>query len=204
MDPNVPFVVFVGRVTRQKGICFARRRAATTIKNVKRRTNRPLRRRARHARDRSRNEPPSSWHREAEREGDLDRTNGAAEADGPAPHPRGRLRVPPFTSRSASSTSRPWPARPPSSPPPSAASRAVDHGETGYLSREPRDGTRDPVDPARFAADIAERVNELLADPERAARMGTAGRARAIERFSWPAIASETVALYRGLVEAAG
>jgi starch synthase len=82
----------------------------------------------------------------------------------------------------------------------------VEDGVTGLLVPfEPRDdGTRDPVDPARFAGDIAERVNELLADPERAARLGAAGRARAIQRFSWPAIASETVALYRGLVEAAG
>ena len=54
----------------------------------------------------------------------------------------------------------------------------VEDGETGLLVPfEPRDdGSRDPVDPARFARDIAERVNELLADPARAARMGEAGR----------------------------
>ena len=51
--------------------------------------------------------------------------------------------------------------------------------------------------------EVLERVNELLADPARARRMGEAGRARAIERFSWPAIASETAALYRGLLGAA-
>ena len=81
----------------------------------------------------------------------------------------------------------------------------VEDGVTGLLVPfEPRDdGTRDPVDPERFARDIAERVNELLADPARAGRMGEAGRARAIERFSWPAIASDTAALYRGLVGAA-
>jgi starch synthase len=82
----------------------------------------------------------------------------------------------------------------------------VEDGVTGLLVPfEPRDdGTRDPVDPERFARDMAERVNELLADPGGAARMGEAGRARAIERFAWPAIASETAALYRGLVEAGG
>jgi starch synthase len=81
----------------------------------------------------------------------------------------------------------------------------VEDGVTGLLVPfEPRgDGTRDPVDAERFARDIAERVNELLADPARAGRMGEAGRARAIERFSWPAIASDTAALYRGLVGAA-
>jgi alpha-maltose-1-phosphate synthase len=78
----------------------------------------------------------------------------------------------------------------------------VEDGETGLLVPfEPRgDGTRDPVDPARFAADIAERVNALLADPARAARMGEAGRRRAIEHFAWPAIARETAALYDRLV----
>ena len=50
----------------------------------------------------------------------------------------------------------------------------VEDGETGLLVPfEPRDdGSRDPVDPERFASDIAERVNELLADPERAEAHG--------------------------------
>ena len=40
-------------------------------------------------------------------------------------------------------------------------------------------------------------MNALLADPARAAEaMGRAGRRRAVERFSWPAIAAETVAVY--------
>ena len=78
----------------------------------------------------------------------------------------------------------------------------VEDGVTGLLVPfAPRDdGTRDPVEPERFAGDIASRVNELLADPARAERMGKAGRARAIERFSWPAIANETVALYKALL----
>jgi starch synthase len=78
----------------------------------------------------------------------------------------------------------------------------VEDGVTGLLVPfEPRDdGTRDPIDPERFARDIAERVNELLADPARATRMGEAGRARAIEHFAWPAIARDTAVLYRALV----
>ena len=74
-------------------------------------------------------------------------------------------------------------------------------GETGLLV--PFDDydplTHEPRDPAGFAAGIAARVNELLADPGRAARMGEAGRARAVEHFSWTAIAEQTVALYRSL-----
>ena len=77
-------------------------------------------------------------------------------------------------------------------------------GETGLLVPfEPGDpATREPVDPARFAADIAERVNALLADPALAERMGDAGRRRAVEKFSWATIAEETVELYRSLVSA--
>ena len=75
-------------------------------------------------------------------------------------------------------------------------------GETGLLVPfEPGDpATREPADPARFAADIAERVNALLADPDLAERMGRAGRERAVEKFSWSTIAGETVELYRSLV----
>jgi alpha-maltose-1-phosphate synthase len=58
----------------------------------------------------------------------------------------------------------------------------------------------EPRDPAAFSAAIASRVNELLADPARAEAMGRAGRARAVELFSWPAIAEETSAVYRSLV----
>jgi starch synthase len=65
---------------------------------------------------------------------------------------------------------------------------------------EPRDdGLRTPVDPAGFAAGIAERVNALVADPERARAMGQAGRRRVLEHFAWPAIAEQTAALYRSL-----
>jgi starch synthase len=78
-------------------------------------------------------------------------------------------------------------------------------GITGLLVPfDPRDdGTREPRDPDAFAAAIAERVNALLADPARAAAMGRAGRQRAVERFAWPAIARETADLY-GRLAAAG
>ncbi|HTJ74565.1 MAG TPA: glycogen synthase [Acidimicrobiales bacterium] len=66
-------------------------------------------------------------------------------------------------------------------------------GVTGHLV------AYDP-DHAAFAAALAERVNGLLAEPERAAAMGRAGRARAIEHFGWPAVAARTVALYETLV----
>jgi starch synthase len=73
--------------------------------------------------------------------------------------------------------------------------------ETGFLVPiEPGDdGTGAPRDPARFAADFAERVIALVADPDRAAEMGRAGRRRATEHFAWPAIARQTSELYRSL-----
>ncbi len=78
----------------------------------------------------------------------------------------------------------------------------VDDGETGLLVpiAPGDDGTGEPREPDRFAADFAERVNALLRDPERAGTMGRAGRRRAIENFSWGAIAEQTVALYDSLI----
>jgi starch synthase len=75
-------------------------------------------------------------------------------------------------------------------------------GETGLLVPiEPGDdGTGAPRDPQRFAADFAERVNVLLAEPERAREMGSRGRERAVREFAWPAIAEQTSALYRSLI----
>jgi starch synthase len=77
----------------------------------------------------------------------------------------------------------------------------VEDGVTGLLVpfEAVDDGTQEPRDPERFAADFAAAVNELLADPARAEEMGRAGRRRALEHFSWPAIARETVAVYQEL-----
>ncbi len=79
----------------------------------------------------------------------------------------------------------------------------VEDGVTGLLVPfEPRDdGSREPVDAARFAQDLAERVNDLLADPSRAELFGKAGRRRAVEQFSWSAVAAETVVLYQRLLD---
>jgi starch synthase len=80
----------------------------------------------------------------------------------------------------------------------------VADGETGLLVPFDSDGAGGPRDPIRFAADIAERVNRLLAEPDLAERMGRAGRRRAVEEFSWSAIAAETAALYAELVPGGG
>jgi alpha-maltose-1-phosphate synthase len=78
----------------------------------------------------------------------------------------------------------------------------VDDGVTGLLVPidQVRDGTGTPVDPDRFVADFAAKVNTLLADTSLAARMGAAGRERAVDKFSWPEVARRTHDLYRSLV----
>ncbi len=74
-------------------------------------------------------------------------------------------------------------------------------GETGLLVPidQATDGTGTPLDPDRYVADFADALNELVADPERAATYGRAGRARAIESFSWDAIAERTREVYRSV-----
>lgn len=74
-------------------------------------------------------------------------------------------------------------------------------GETGHLvGFEPGDdGFGSPADPDAFARELAARITEVLEDGSLARRMGEAGRQRVEEHFSWDAIARQTAALYRRL-----
>ena len=54
--------------------------------------------------------------------------------------------------------------------------------------------------PAQYARDLAEAVNELMADPSLRDRMAKAGRERAVDHFSWRAIAEKTFELYQSLL----
>jgi alpha-maltose-1-phosphate synthase len=81
----------------------------------------------------------------------------------------------------------------------------VVHGETGLLvpieqaAPGEGDGTGTPLNPDRYVADFAAALTSMVSDPERAAEMGRAGRARAIESFSWSTIAERTRAIYQEL-----
>jgi starch synthase len=66
------------------------------------------------------------------------------------------------------------------------------------------DGTGTPLNPDQYVADFAAALNEVVSDPERAAEMGRAGRQRAIEDFSWEAIAERTVEVYRSVLAERG
>jgi starch synthase len=72
-------------------------------------------------------------------------------------------------------------------------------GVTGRLVpiEQVQDGTGTPVDPERFVADLAATLTEVVSDPGRARAYGAAGRQRAADAFSWAAIADATTALYR-------
>jgi len=78
----------------------------------------------------------------------------------------------------------------------------VDDGVTGRLVPidQVHDGSGTPLDPERFIADLAAVLTEVVSDPAAAATMGAAGRDRAEEEFSWSSIAERTSALYRSLV----
>ncbi len=70
----------------------------------------------------------------------------------------------------------------------------VVHGETGLLVHY------EESEPRGFEAGLAEAVNELVADPDRAAALGRAGRERAVREFSWATLAAQTLAVYRTLL----
>ena len=71
-------------------------------------------------------------------------------------------------------------------------------GETGLLVpiEQIQDGTGTPIDPARFEADLAERLTTLVTDTEAAKAMGQAARRRVEEHFAWEAIAQRTMDVY--------
>jgi starch synthase len=79
----------------------------------------------------------------------------------------------------------------------------VQDGETGWLVpiEQVADGTGTPVDPAAFEADLAAALTEAVSDVERARAYGRAGRDRARELFSWETVAERTLGVYRWVLE---
>ncbi|WP_454151093.1 glycogen synthase [Microbacterium lacticum] len=77
-------------------------------------------------------------------------------------------------------------------------------GVTGRLVPidQVQDGTGTPTDPDRFVADLASTLTEVVSDTERARAYGQAGRERAATEFSWQAIADAMEALYREVAQA--
>jgi len=74
-------------------------------------------------------------------------------------------------------------------------------GETGFLVplEQMKESPFEAIDPEKLARDIAQRVNELMSDRQLRERFGKAGRKRVEENFSWAAIAEKTKKLYETL-----
>ena len=72
-------------------------------------------------------------------------------------------------------------------------------GETGWLVpiEQLSDGTGTPLDPEAFVADLAQALNHAVSDVARAQAMGIAARQRAVDHFDWASIAEQTRAVYR-------
>src|ERR1700751_2287439 len=75
-------------------------------------------------------------------------------------------------------------------------------GETGFLVplEQLQESTFEPLEPEKFSRDLASKINVLMKDPELRQRFGQAGRKRAVEKFSWAAIAQQTKELYEELI----
>jgi alpha-maltose-1-phosphate synthase len=81
----------------------------------------------------------------------------------------------------------------------------IEPGLTGTLVpfEQVGDETAEPRDPEGFARALATAVNALLADPARREAMGRAARERVLAHFSWASIARQTLAFYRALLHGA-
>ena len=78
----------------------------------------------------------------------------------------------------------------------------VADGGTGWLVpiEQVSDGTGTPVDPARYEADLAATLTAAVSDPDEARRRGAAGRLRAEREFSWGQVAERTLAVYSAVL----
>jgi len=75
-------------------------------------------------------------------------------------------------------------------------------GETGWLVPidQVQDGTGTPTNPARYVSDLARAMTEAVSDPARSHTMGLAARERARVHFDWAAIAAQTRSIYAEVI----
>jgi starch synthase len=79
----------------------------------------------------------------------------------------------------------------------------VVHGETGLLVPvlQQNESPFEPIDPPMFSQDLAQAINHLMADAELRAKMAAAGRKRAVDCYSWTTVANQVHGLYQDLLE---
>lgn len=78
----------------------------------------------------------------------------------------------------------------------------VEDGKTGYLVpiEQLHDGTGTPTHPDEFTHAMADAINRVMSDPQRAKAMGEAGYERARDHFSWETIAERTIDVYKSML----
>jgi starch synthase len=199
VDPTVPYVLFVGRITRQKGIVHlvhALRYLAPDIGVVlcagQPDTPEIAREMADGVAEAQAHRPNLVWIPEMVSRADVRQlySHAAVFACPSVYEPFGIINLEAMACETAVVASAVG-----------GIPEVVVDGETGVLvplELSP-DDPMSPVDPDRYARDLADGINRLMADPELRRRMGEAGRRRAVERFSWSAIADQTLELYRSL-----
>ena len=200
VDPGVPYVLFVGRITRQKGVTHL----VDAIRHMPPETQvvlcagapdtpeiaAELRKKVEEAR---RNHPRIVWiEKMVTRQETIQLYSHARVFCCPSVYePFGIINLEAMACRApvvASATG--------------GIKEVVVDGKTGYLVPFDQDPvTSFPRDPETFAKDLALRINELMADSEKCRQFGDAGRRRVEEIFSWTAIAHQTIELYRELIE---
>ena len=193
VDPDRPYVVFVGRITRQKGVghLLAAARAFVPEAQLVLCAGAPDTAGDRRGRPR----PRSRTLRESRSGRGLDLRDAAPAGRGAAAHPRDRLRLP--VGVRAAGHRQP------------GGDGLRDRGGGQRGRRHPRGrrgrGDRDAGAvhgdlPGGLRGGLADAVNALVTDPDRAAEMGRAGRARAVREFGWDAVARRTVDVYSSLL----
>jgi starch synthase len=78
----------------------------------------------------------------------------------------------------------------------------VAHNQTGLLVpiEQLKDGSGTPIDEARFVSDFAAALNQML-DSNQLREFGEAGRTRVEQHFSWTSIADQTLSVYRRAID---
>ena len=197
IDPSKPSIVFVGRITRQKGLPYLLRAAEQLPPDVQLVL---VRGRAGHAADHGRGRRPASasCRRRATGVVWIDRmlsrhdlctvlTSATTFVCPSIYEPLGIVNLEAMACGAAVVGTATG-----------GIPEVVVDGVTGRLVpiEQVQDGTGTPVDPDRYVADLARVLTEVVSDPERAAEYGAAGRERATNDFSWGSIAATTEALY--------
>jgi starch synthase len=200
VDPTVPYVLFVGRITRQKGVTHL----VDAIRYLPRETQvvlcagapdtpeiaRELRRKVEDARG---DHPRIVWiERMVTKQEVIQLYSHARVFCCPSVYePFGIINLEAMSCNTPVVASATGGIR-----------EVVVDGETGYLVPFDEDPvTGFPINPEIFARNLASRINLLLEDPERCMRFGDAGRRRVEKAFSWTAIAQQTIRLYGEVIQ---